>query len=197
MDRHRNSNTPSDRFDPFADRLARDIRNQLSEAFITSVRQMTTTPLTDGVGNLSADHLAEVYRSYITSQMVRYQNVLDQIHSKGLNEIWQQVVIIWNHQLFFEVHELLESLWQPSRGDRRQALKGLIQAAGVYVHLGRNHQKAAAGLAKRAIGHLEQCGDQLSHLQGIRDLIHKLHRLDRLPPHLNLIKDDYKMTGKP
>jgi hypothetical protein len=42
---------------------------------------------------------------------------------------------LWNEQLFFEVHEVLEAEWKSARGDERQALQGLIQVAVAFHHL--------------------------------------------------------------
>jgi hypothetical protein len=44
-----------------------------------------------------------------------------------------RAIALWNEQLFFEVHEVLEAEWQHATGDERQALQGVIQI-GVALH---------------------------------------------------------------
>lgn len=42
---------------------------------------------------------------------------------------------LFDAQLYFEVHELLEPSWQGAAGELREALQGLIQVAVGYQHL--------------------------------------------------------------
>jgi len=44
-----------------------------------------------------------------------------------------RAIALWNEQLFFEVHEVLEAEWQRTTGAERQALQGVIQI-GVALH---------------------------------------------------------------
>ena len=44
-----------------------------------------------------------------------------------------RAVALWNEQLFFEVHEVLETEWQRTTGPERHALQGVIQI-GVALH---------------------------------------------------------------
>src|SRR5262245_23465826 len=55
---------------------------------------------------------------------------------------------LWNEQLFFEVHEVLEAVWQRETGDRRQALQGLIQVAVAYHHLAHGNPRGARTLLR-------------------------------------------------
>ena len=48
-----------------------------------------------------------------------------------------QAIYLWNLELFFEMHELLETIWLKTPEPERSALKGLIRAAGVYYHFKR------------------------------------------------------------
>ena len=188
--------TPPLKFDPFSDRRSRDIRNQLSESFVRSINVMDSTHFDRTARDIVADHPAKIYHDYIVDRLKIYQHAYDQIQSGGFTDARQQVPILWNIGLFFEVHELLEDLWQPAKGDLKKALKGLIQAAGVYVHLQQGNQKAAKGLAKRALSHLEQAGDCLIFIDGIADLAQKLHHLDDIPPNLTMVKDNENKIRK-
>ena len=41
----------------------------------------------------------------------------------------------WNQQRYYEAHDVLEQLWLNSDTNNDQFFKGLIQAAGAFVHL--------------------------------------------------------------
>jgi uncharacterized protein len=55
---------------------------------------------------------------------------------------------LWNEGLFFEVHEVLEAVWQRESGDRRQALQGLIQIAVAWHHLAHGNPRGARTLLR-------------------------------------------------
>ena len=63
----------------------------------------------------------------------------------------------FNQQLFYEAHEVLEHLWlHVKQGPDGAFYKGLIQLAGAFVHLQRNHLRPAAALFKLADANLEK-----------------------------------------
>ena len=41
----------------------------------------------------------------------------------------------WNEQRYYEAHDVLEQLWLKTDSDEANFFKGLIQAAGAFVHL--------------------------------------------------------------
>jgi hypothetical protein len=55
---------------------------------------------------------------------------------------------LWNEALFFEVHEVLEAVWQRESGERRQALQGLIQIAVAWHHLAHGNPRGARTLLR-------------------------------------------------
>jgi hypothetical protein len=55
---------------------------------------------------------------------------------------------LWNEALFFEVHEVLEVVWQREAGERRQALQGLIQIAVAWHHLAHGNPRGARTLLR-------------------------------------------------
>src|SRR5262249_11990728 len=55
---------------------------------------------------------------------------------------------LWNEGLFFEVHEVLEAVWQRESGDRRQALQGVIQIAVAWHHLAHGNPRGARTLLR-------------------------------------------------
>ena len=46
----------------------------------------------------------------------------------------------WNEQRYYEAHDVLEQLWLNSDTNNDQFFKGLIQAAGAFVHLQKNFE---------------------------------------------------------
>jgi predicted metal-dependent hydrolase len=97
-----------------------------------------------------------------------------------------QAIVIWNEELFFEVHERLETIWQKTSGEERQAFKGIIKAAAAYVHLEQGNRRAARSLADKATRLLVHYGADVSDRLDSRDLVKKLEILDSAPPKLNL-----------
>lgn len=159
-------------FDPFADRRARDIRNSLSKALVRALTTGGTEYLTaTGDGWLALD-LAAPYQDFVHRQMERYRAVIQELGRASVTDIRLQALVLWNAHLFFELHELLETAWQGAVDPERTALKGLIQAAGAYVHYGHGHAAAARKLARKARAHLG-CGAQAL------EFIVNLDQLDR------------------
>jgi len=58
----------------------------------------------------------------------------------------RHAVALWNEQLFFEVHEVLEAVWRTATGDVRQGLQGVIQIAVAFHHLAHGNQRGARSL---------------------------------------------------
>jgi Domain of unknown function (DUF309) len=46
----------------------------------------------------------------------------------------------WNEQRYYEAHDVLEHLWQKTKNEDANYFKGLIQAAGAFVHLQKQFQ---------------------------------------------------------
>jgi hypothetical protein len=55
---------------------------------------------------------------------------------------------LWDARLFFEVHEVLEAVWQRAAGETRQALQGLIQIAVAFYHLAGGNLRGARQLLR-------------------------------------------------
>src|SRR3954452_20880911 len=47
----------------------------------------------------------------------------------------------WNEQRYYEAHDVLEHLWLETKSDDADYFKGLIQAAGGFVHLQKQHAR--------------------------------------------------------
>jgi len=46
----------------------------------------------------------------------------------------------WNEQRYYEAHDVLEQLWLKTKSSDSDFFKGLIQAAGAFVHLQKNFE---------------------------------------------------------
>ena len=47
----------------------------------------------------------------------------------------------WNEQRYYEAHDVLEHLWLQTKSEDANYFKGLIQAAGGFVHLQKQHAR--------------------------------------------------------
>jgi hypothetical protein len=121
-------------FDPFNDRLARDIRNSLSSALVSDLSADKSEKTDQVVRFWEQQELLPLYQDYIRQTRERYRQVEVEIKSARIKDPRFQALVLWNAGLFFELHELLETIWHGTQGMERTGLKGLIQAAGVYVH---------------------------------------------------------------
>jgi len=75
----------------------------------------------------------------VTDKLVRFSTVLQE-WSPNLNDTPRQQalrkgVLLFNHHLFFEVHEVLEAQWLQETGQEKLFLQGLIQIAVAFYHL--------------------------------------------------------------
>jgi hypothetical protein len=171
-------------FDPFSDRLSRDIRNSLSDAFVTSLKQKDAGYCQDLSQKWFEKGPAPVYKEYIRDRIRRYDLALQHIRHSQIADARVQAVILWNHGLFFEVHDILENIWHKTQGEEHQAIKGLIKAAGVYVHLEYNRLDSAERLAGKAVRLIRKHANCLGFISNLKVLIGALMTCDPLPPKL-------------
>ena len=142
-------------FNPYTDRLARDIRNSLSSALVDELTGNTGTSLATVASDWLSTAPGTVYQAYIKNQLKLYHRAIDEIKASQVTDPRYKALLLWNLGLFFELHELLETIWNGSREPERSALKGWIQAAAVYVHANRGKGDIARRLARRAENHLQ------------------------------------------
>lgn len=151
-------------FDPFCDRPSRTVRNMLSEMLGDCLAHGEIFP---GDPPESLQHYSQApYRDFIRDRIARYRKATREA-LEASDSLLARTAVLWRHGLYFEAHEVLESQWLASSGDQREGLKGLIQAAGVYVHWEAGHHAAAAGLARKAIDRLRRFGDAIGDQQAI------------------------------
>jgi len=173
-----------DEFDPFNDRLSRDIRNTLSEAFVEALVQMEPSGYQAAAEKWLAEKLAAGHVNYIQDRLNRYDRVLEQISATGLDDALLQSLVIWNNGLFFEFHDHLERIWQQTIGDEHQALKGLIKAAGVYIHMEHNRQRAVESLSAKSFNLIRRYSHCLTFITNLNVLTEKIKNLDPVSPKL-------------
>lgn len=179
--------------DPFSDRTARDIRNSLSSALVRELTAPGSGAIDTVADQWLAWPLATDYRSYIDERCASYRQVLTEIRARGLGAIRLQAVALWNAGLYFELHELIETIWLDTAEPERSALKGWIQAAGAYLHLERGKPEAARGLARRARSHLAAGAAALTFITNLDQLIQALDQ--QVPPVLRLEPDASRLPG--
>ena len=171
-------------FDPFNNRLSRDIRNSLSEAFMDALARMEPSAYRDEAEIWRAKNPPGIFLEYIQDRLQRYDQVFEQIKANHLDQPLLQCLVIWNKGLFFEFHDHLEGIWKQATGDERQALKGLIKAAGVYIHNEFNHQQAVKNLSTKSYNLIRQYSHCLAFIENLDSLLERLKTLDSDPPRL-------------
>ncbi len=171
------------RFDPFTERKSREIRNRLSDSLMQSLDELRPDLFESVASVLMAENPLPVYRSYVDDRLLRYRESLDEIAARGLSDKFFQALVLWMNQgLFFEAHERLETVWRESSGELRAALKGLIQAAGVFVHMEQGRTDSAGRLSAKARDLLEKHGhllpiDGAELLKSLKEGHHRAPRL--------------------
>ena len=174
----------NERFDPFNNRLCRNVRNALSENFKTVLEQKKMQPVRHVAGFFLNDPLPSCVRTYIDQRLAAYERVLTNVLNHQLDDPLEIAVAIWDQHLFFETHEYLEQHWMAAHGGEKKLLQAIIRAAGAYVHLEQGNLNGARRIAAKAVAVLEVHQDQLSPYADPRLLLDKLRSLDPKPPML-------------
>lgn len=126
-------------------------------------------------------------RAESESKLMRYGRVLNEWQpdatASELRIALHKGVLLFNHHLFFEVHEILEAQWVKETGAVKRFLQGLIQIAVAFYHLENHNLRGAQsllqdGLEKIAphqpaftgielspfVAHLQACQEELLRL---------------------------------
>jgi hypothetical protein len=173
-----------ERFDPFNNRLCRNVRNALSENFKKVLEQKEMQPVRRVAGFFLNDPLPPCVRTYIDQRLAAYEQVLADVRNRELEDPLDIAVAIWDRRLFFETHEYLETHWMTAEGDEKKLLQAIIRAAGAYVHLEQGNINGAKRIAAKAVAVLERHQDRLAPFADPRLLLEKLRSLDPEPPML-------------
>ena len=138
-------------FQPFEDRLSRDIRNELSEGLAIAIETGQDDSLKATKDKYRQQPLAEHYQAYLEDRCNRYDQALAAIAANGVTDPIQRGCILWNIGLFFEVHEVLEHAWYDASGPMKLTLQSLVRSAGVYIKREYGYFDSAARIAEKAV----------------------------------------------
>ena len=177
-------------FDPFSDRRSRDVRNALSESFVKALADGDREIYHRLAKKWLADDLPAPCQMYIRGRLKRYDGILSASGLQQRTRPLATAVDIWNRGLFFECHEYLETLWHRTSGDQHEAFKGLIKAAGVYIHLENGNRPAARRLARRARRQIKDHGHCLGFIANLDLLLDCLQRLEPDSPRLEFVEGE-------
>lgn len=93
----------------------------------------------------------------IHQRVCRYQKAVQEFYSRpafageDLARALLKGATLFNHGLFFEVHEVLEVQWKQEAGDLKVFLQGLIQVAVAFYHLENQNYRGALVLLKEGL----------------------------------------------
>ena len=144
-----------EKFDPFNNRQARDIRNTLSKSFLESLVEKDVSVFQKRAAGYLQQDLEQVYQMYVKKRLLKYDEVFALIEQGKIEEKFHQALILWDQELYFEMHELLEKIWINAAGNERKALQGLIRAAGMKIHAESGNIKASITMGRKAQGDLQ------------------------------------------
>jgi len=98
-----------------------------------------------------------LYPEFVSRKHKRIAALVKQHQGHALDQHYVGFFDCFNRQLFYEAHEVLEHIWiKDKHGPNGAFYKGLIQLAGAFVHLQRNHLRPAAALFKLAEASFEK-----------------------------------------
>lgn len=177
------------KFDPFADRLSRDIRNTLSRAMVRALQQGDRDYFMSRCRAWLRQNLPVTHRTYIVNRQRVFEHLFRPLGAGQGTGPLGLAATLWNAGLFFEVHEVVEDVWHTASGPRRQALKGLVQAAGSYVHHGAGRTAVAVRLGRKAAANLRSSTPALGEISNIEELIRHLEKGGSQAPRLALSGD--------
>ncbi len=146
-------------FNPFEDRLSRDIRNDLSETVIELLESGSIAGAEEVAAGYRQQNLTQQYLDYIDARLKRYMLALETLSEDcGLLD---QAAMFWDLELFFEVHEILEPAWIKATGDKKRLLQALIRAAGVYINLELGYEQRARKISAKALPVIKELQQEL------------------------------------
>ena len=168
-------------FQPFTDRLSRDIRNTLSKSLLQVISLQSLEPAQTAAESYLCPQLPAAYAAYIAERLNKYQLVLTTLGSK-IDDPYLVACILWDKQLFFEVHEVLEPVWLKAEGEEKLFLQAMIRAAAVYMKLEYGYTEPASRIARKALPVFERNRERLARYTNPDELISRLHQLHLPPP---------------
>jgi len=177
------------KFDPFENRLCRDVRNHLGHCLIQGITNRETTRFDHEANAYLSNETQDHIKAYTTHRSQGLKKVLARMEmlKVGPRDYLCIAMILWNLELFFEFHEWLEQKWLTASGDNRKAIQALILSAVVYEQLTYGRTGPAKKTALKVISLLNQYGHLISDRLDIDLLITPLSVLDPVPPKFSLL----------
>ena len=160
---------PEADFDPYRFARHRDIRNRLARAFTSALDRESDEPLNRFRDRLPR-RIPPAVAATIDHRCRVYSRAITRARQRPAGAAVPRFALLWNMGLYFEAHEMLETRWRLTQGDLREALKGLVQAAGAMALWQMGRRPAAARLAARAGRHLRGHAAELSTLANLDEL---------------------------
>jgi len=157
--------------------MARDIRNNLSRSFLLALAEKDASLFQECASSFRHRNPGPVYEQYMTARLEKYEKAYAIITRDKQTEPLQQAAILWDLELFFEMHETLEEEWRKAEGERRKALQGLIRAAGMMILANHKRSKAAVSMGAKALVALEQYGRALEGLHNLAAILAAINRI--------------------
>ncbi len=169
-------------FDPFNERLCRDIRNDLSTAFVQSLQESDQDILDAEVKRYLQLDLPPYCLEYIHLRKEKFDEILTITLQGKVTNRYQIALAMWDQELFFELHEYLEQAWYLADGKEKEFLQAMIRAAGTYIHLQRGNRKGARTMSLKAVSSFEKLRTFAPGFLNLDLLLSKLRVLDPVPP---------------
>jgi len=82
------------RFEPFQDRLSRDIRNDLSRSLAEALSTLNPAPVRKTADRYLTRGLADCYRDYIRDRLNRYDVALRRIRNDNIADVLRQALVL-------------------------------------------------------------------------------------------------------
>jgi len=172
-------------FNPLNDRIARDIRNELAAVFVKHLGQeIEFDPTANLAAKLKTKYSDHVYQNYIKDRQLRFLTATKTITDQKITDNFYRALVLWDNELFFEVHEILELIWMKASGTNKLIIQAMIRAAGFYIHLATGNLKGANKMAGRAYEVLSKYHEEVPPFPGLNKLLQCLKSQEVVPPKL-------------
>jgi predicted metal-dependent hydrolase len=84
------------------------------------------------------------------SKVVTLRALESRISTRAESEALREGIDLFNHERFWEAHEVLEEIWHPATGIDRDVIQGLILTAAAFVHYQKNEKSVCVSILGRA-----------------------------------------------
>jgi uncharacterized protein len=117
---------------------------------IGNLRISTTAIEFDLFGNQADLDTSKSLLESRISKIVTLRSLEANLPNRGENETLREGIDLFNHERFWEAHEVLEEIWHPATGVDRDLIQGLILTAAAFVHYQKNEEEICLSILGRA-----------------------------------------------